>query len=225
MKLIEYIVQVEKERLSNLTEREEPSFLMGESLKKLEEGLFSCDEFKNVLRINFLNVPSFLIDQETKEPVSMSREYLGGKTEPQVVVTGKYKMDQEIVFNKFVDIYSIQLIKYYDKDIVIDKPGVFIFPTLFTEDFEALKQIRVLWSPTQLQDALATIGRNETAKERLIRMFEKALDDMEPNIPCEYALAIRASKRSFSYAESTFPLGHSPKDNDFTPPNNGDIIV
>jgi len=57
-------------------------------------------------------------------------------------------------------------------------------------------QIRVIWDPDQLKDALTLMGRPETPNERIMRMFETALNNMEPNINCEYIMTIRCSSRS-----------------------------
>lgn len=202
MKLVEFVSKLEKkkEQLENSEEKITSGnalMLSGLSLKAFEKSLFECDEFKGVLRISYLEMPTYLIDQESGEPISASREFLGGELKSQEVQSYQVLPGQEIKFGKYVDLYSITLIKRYNANEDIKKPGVWIYPTTFDEiTFAPTNQIRVIWDPEQLKDALAIMGRPETPKERIMRMFETALDNMEPNISCEYIMNIRCSSRS-----------------------------
>lgn len=193
MNLIDFILQADPKDFEN------KSFMAGQSLKNSEKQLFECDEFKNVIRINFIDLPAYLVDDESGEPIAHNREFLGGQTSRKQVVTYKFRPGETAIFNKVVDLYSLQIIKLFNTNEAVSKPGVWIYPTVFNDKFEPLKEVRVLWSPEQLQDAISLINNsNETAKSRLMRMFEQALDSMEPNLPCSYALVIRCSERSMA---------------------------
>lgn len=219
MKLIDLLIQLDNENTSLNKE----SHISGPVLKSIEKKLFECEEFKNVVRMNFIDAPVYMVDLDTQEPISLNREYLGGEVKSMQVSTFKFKEGDEIKFNRFIDIYSLQIVKTYNTSAVnIDKPGVWIFPTIYGEGFVPKKEIRIIWSPEQLQDALAMMGKTETAKDRLMRMFEDALDSMEPNIPCEYGLIIRGSQRSVL---PDGPMGNSPKDSDIPPGGGGSSSV
>lgn len=193
MKLIDLLIDLEKK-----TDLKQPTFTLHSSeLKSFEKDLFECDEFKNVVRLNFVDFPTYLADESTEEPISSNREFLGGKTKVIQTATFGFKSEQEIKFDKFVDLYCITLEKVYYKKEEINKPGVWIYPTFYdTETFIPTNQIKVIWDPAQLDEALKLMGSTETSKQRLLRMFETALDSMEPNIPCDYQMTIRCSNRS-----------------------------
>jgi len=193
MKLVDFVVNADPKDFEN------KSFMTGQSLKNSEKQLFECEEFKNVARINFLDLPNYLVDNETGEPISASREFLGGDTVVKQVQSYKIYPNQEWKFNKIVDLYSIAIAKIYTKTEDINKPGVWVYPTTYNpETFTQKHQIRVIWDQQQLEQTLTAIGSDETPKERLLRMFKNALESMEPNLPCEYALLIRCSERSTS---------------------------
>lgn len=195
MNLVELIVDLENKR--NKRDAAAIFHLSGPSLKNFEKQLFECDEFKNVVRINFIDLPSYLVDEETGEPISSQREFLGGKTSHKDVITFKIKPDEKIVFNKVVDLYSVQVLKIFNTNETISKPGVWIYPTTYNDKFEPLNEIRILWNPEQLQEVLNILSvSKETPKERLKRMFDEALDKMEPNLSCSYVLMVRCSERS-----------------------------
>jgi hypothetical protein len=215
MKLLDLMIQLDSEGF--LPKKE--SYISGASLRALEKRLFECEEFKNVARINFLDVPTYKIDSDTKEPISLEREY-DGEVELKTTATFKLKQNDEIKLNRYVDIYSLQLIKVYNTSAVnLDKPGVWIFPTTYNlETFIPKNEIRIIWNPEQLQDALMMMGNSETSKSRLMRMFEDALDNMETNIPCEYGLFFRGSERSVvSTNPEPVPVVGGPPD------SNGDV--
>lgn len=196
MNLVDFIVELEKKRVDMLNTTE-PCCLYGQTLKNFEKQLFECDEFKNVVRINYIDLPSYLVDEESGEPISNNREFLGGKTAYKKVITYKIQPGEKIVFNKVVDLYSLQVFKIFNTNEDVNKPGVWVYPTNYdTTTFAATNQIKVIWDPNQLQEALSLIGNPETDKDRLKRMFNQALDSMEPNIPCSYALIVRCSERS-----------------------------
>jgi hypothetical protein len=213
MKLVEFVSKLEKkkEQLGNLEEKITGGnglVISGLALKGFEKSLFECDEFKEVVRINFLEVPTYLIDQESGEPIAASREFLGGQLKTQETVSFQVMPNQELKFGKYVDLYSITLNKRYNAEEDIKKPGVWIYPTTYDEKtFAPTSQIRVIWDPEQLKDALAIMGRPETPKERIMRMFETALDNMDPNIACEYVMTIRCSSRSVVVAEENKESG------------------
>jgi len=176
--------------------------LSGANLKYLESKIFECDEFKNVIRVNFLETPTFLADKESGEPISVNRNFIGGDVKPHNVSNFRLEEDCTLHLNKMVDIFSIELEKWYNIDTVIDKPGVWILPNKFSsETHEIKKEIRVIWEPSVLEDALRLSGTKETTKERLMRMFEQALDSKEPNTSCSYSLNITFSARSVAKIE------------------------
>lgn len=221
MKLVEFLKDLERKKEPTALYEEtivggNGMGLFGQALKSLESKLFECDEFKNVVRINFLEFPVFVMDKETEEPISSNREFLGGET--KVITTSSFniKPDQEFKFNKYVDIYGITINKRFNGKQDIDKPGVWIYPKIYNEQtFEPKNQIRVIWDPDKLQDALKLMGSNETPKERIMRMFESALESMEPNIECDYYLSIRCSERSIVIegddAKEEAPVAEEPK--------------
>lgn len=201
MKLIDLIKQVDNGEILDLSivDRQDGLVLSGENLKHLEAKIFECDEFKNVIRINFLENPTFLADKETGEPISVNRNFVGGDVKPQSVAEFNLEEDCVLHLNKMVDIFSIKLEKWYNVDSKIDKPGVWILPSKYNEEtFLLRKEVRVIWEPDLLEDALRYSGGKETVKERLMRMFEQALDSAEPNTSCAYSLKIRFSSRSVS---------------------------
>lgn len=203
MKLAEFIADLEKKKAvmqDGVDVEFLNSFTLGTtSLKSFEKRLFECEEFKNVARINFIEMPHYLIDEETEEPISLNREFLGGKTKTVQVGAFMVNPEKELKFNKIVDLYSIRLNKRFDTSIDVSKPGVWVYPTVYDQvTFEATNQIRVIWDPKQLAEALQMVGHSETPKQRLMRMFETALDSVEPNLPCEYVLTIRCSPRSIA---------------------------
>lgn len=198
MKIVDFIAELEKQTAS----KDKMFMLTPPELKKMEKSLFECDEFKNVARINFIESPAYLVDEETGEPISTNREFLGGKTQLKNVSGFNVGPGQDLKFNKIVDLYTITLHKRYSSKEDIKKPGIWVYPTICDEtSFLPTNQIRVIWDPIQLDEALKMVGKVETSKQRLLRMFEKALDNMEPNIPCEYVLSIRCSTRSIENAD------------------------
>ncbi len=204
MKLIDLITQVDNGEILALSriDKKEGLKLSGANLKYLENKLFECDEFKNVIRINFLETPSYLADKESGEPISVNRNFIGGDVKPLQVVEYRLEEDCILHLNKMVDIFSIELEKWYNVDTAIDKPGVWVLPTKYNaETFEQRKEIRVIWEPEVLNAALKSIGGKETIKERLMRMFEQALESNEPNTNCSYSLKLRVSSRSVAKIE------------------------
>lgn len=201
MKLVDFIAELDKKRKSLPNRvggnKQEPIVLGSENLRTFEKQLFECDEFKNVVRINFIDLPSYLVDNETGEPISTNRHFLGGDTSVKSVVSYKIFPNQELKFNKIIDLYSISISKIYTKTEDINKPGVWVYPTTYNpETFTPKNQIRVIWDQQQLEQTLSAIGSDETPKERILRMFKDALETMEPNLPCEYAIHLRCSERS-----------------------------
>lgn len=201
MKLVDLIVELEKKK-EQFSSLKDPAHGAGFSLnptalKIIEKRLFECDEFKNVVRINFIEAPTYIVDEETGEPISSNREFLGGQTSIKTILNYRLNPGQEIKFGKIVDLYIISSNKRYILKEEITKPGIWIYPTTYDEKtFQPTNQIRVIWDPEQLQDALRLVGKPETSKQRLMRMFETALDNMESNLPCEHVLTIRCSSRS-----------------------------
>jgi hypothetical protein len=199
MKLLELLTQLDKNTLvhEDLIIMDNCITATPAYLKLKEKELFNCDEFKNVARINYIDLPSYFTDEETGEPISNNREFLGGKTIVKTVSDYEVGPKEEIRFGKIVDLHSITLQKKFLASEDITKPGVWIYPTDYSiDDFNPINQIRVIWEPKQLEEVLALMGKSETVKERLMRMFENALDNMESNIPCEYSLIIKCSERS-----------------------------
>lgn len=213
MKLINFITELEAKKGSALCkEKDENGFTVtSDILKNFEKSLFECEEFKNVARINYIDMPNYLVDEETGEPISANREFLGGNTQAKSVGLFRVNPNQELKFNKIVDLYSIRINKIYPNKENIEKPGVWVYPPSWDlNEFTSTNQIRIIWDPAQLQEALRMVGNSETPKTRLLRMFETALDNMEPNIPCEYVLFIRCSNRSISNADEHVVLDIQP---------------
>lgn len=201
MKLIELLKKIEEQKNDNLSELD---FMSGNSLnltaKELrgyEKNLFECDEFKNVVRINYIDFPTYQVDKQSGEPISINREFLGGDVVANTVSTFQIEQDKEINFSRFIDIYNISLFKKFNPLEENKKPGIWVYPTEFdSTDFSSINQIRVIWDPEKLKDALQFMEKPETSKERLLRLFESSLDNMVPNISCDYFINIRCSERS-----------------------------
>ena len=198
MKLVDFIVELEnKSKAITRLETNELFELNSELLRLNEKGLFDCDEFKNVARVNYIDLPHYLVDCETGEPIATNREFLGGNTTSKEVFSYLVNPGQELKFNKIIDLYSITLHKRYNTSEEVKKHGVWVYPTDFNmETLAPTNKITVIWDPNQLKEALEMVGNSETPKDRLKRMFDNALDSMEPNLPCEYVLRIRCSERS-----------------------------
>ena len=204
MKLVDFIAELEKNKAIIQDAPGGIFMLDSASLKRLESKLFECEEFKNVARINFIDYPTYLVDDESGEPIATNREFLGGKTKTLEVQSFMINSDQEIKFNKIVDLYAVFLHKKFNTKETIEKPGVWVYPTYYDpETFEATNQIRVIWDPRQFAEALKIVGNAETPKQRLMRMFETALDSTESNLPCEYVLTLRCSMRSILNSDET----------------------
>jgi hypothetical protein len=203
MNLIDLVLKLEQENANSIMPREgDGKCLISAILKENEKRLYECDEFKSVVRINFIDMPNFLVDKETGEPISSHRDFLGGETRVEESKIYKFKQGDEIKFNKIVDLYSIQIAPLYNINTEIKKPGIWIFPTYYDpKTFLPMNEIRVLWDPTQLEEAVRIINDKENSKDRILRMFKQALDDMQPNIPCEYVIMIRCSDRSLQLGE------------------------
>lgn len=206
MKLVDFIAAIEQKKstLPNAEQMQKTAggdgFLLdSNSLKNFENKLFGCDEFKNVVRINFLDLPRYLVDEETGEPISIGRDFLGGNTKMSEVGLFQVNANQELKFNKIIDLYSIRINKRFTIKEDITKPGIWVYPTNYSDDgMDVTNQIRVIWNPKQLSEAIMLSGQKDTPKQRLLRMFESALESEEPNIPCEYVLTIRCSHRSIA---------------------------
>jgi len=202
MKLVEFIEGLNKKQKTlpnRASNSQDPIVLGSENLRMFEKQLFECDEFKNVVRLNFIDLPTYMVDNETGEPISVNRQFLGGDTSIKSVASYKITPDVELKFNKIVDLYSISIAKIYTKTEEVTKPGVWVYPTIYNpETFTPKNQIRVIWDQIQLEQTLLTIGNGETPKDRILRMFKDALETMEPNLPCEYAILLRCSERSLS---------------------------
>lgn len=229
MKLIELIAELESKSSPKTSSNIAGFLLDSKALKMIESRLFECDEFKNVVRINYIDFPNYIVDDETGEPISANRQFLGGKTTVKQVDSYRAEEDKELKFNKIVDLYSITLNKRYNLNADISKPGVWIYPTVFDHStFIAKNQITVIWEPEQLRDALALMNSTETAKERIKRMFEDALDNMEPNIPCSYVLSLRCSDRSLLNGEELIVKPDNPHvapGGDFTTAHSGEGTI
>ena len=205
MKLADFIAELEKKSSEFGADKlvSGNGFLLtSTNLRMFEKKLFECDEFKNVVRINYLDLPSYAVDEETGEPIGANRDFLGGKTITHQVSSFRVNPDQEIKFNKIVDLYTITLNKRFLSKEDVSKPGIWVYPTMYDQEtFITKNQIRIIWEPQQLEEALKMVGKTETPKQRLMRMFEAALDNMEPNLPCEYVLTLRCSSRSIANTE------------------------
>jgi hypothetical protein len=211
MKLVDFIADLEKKKAVIQNTPSGGFLLDSTSLKNFEKKLFECEEFKNVARINFIEMPTYLVDEESGEPIATNREFLGGKTKASEVQSFMVNSGQEIKFNKIVDLYTITLNKRFNSKEDISQPGIWVYPTSYDKDtFEATNQIRVIWDPKQLAEALQMVGNSETPKQRLMRMFETALDSAEPNLPCEYVLSLRCSSRSIENGDEIKKLDLQP---------------
>ena len=119
MKLVDFIEELNKKQksLSNRAgNSQDPIVLGSENLRMFEKQLFECDEFKNVVRLNFIDLPTYMVDNETGEPISTNREFLGGDTSVKSVVSYKILPNVNLKFNKIVDLYSISISKIYTHD-------------------------------------------------------------------------------------------------------------
>lgn len=156
MKLVDLIVELEKNK-SIIQDKPSGGFLVDSiSLKNFEKRLFECEEFKSVVRINFIDLPVYLTDEETGEPILSDRVPLyEGTTKTSTVSSHRIYPNQELKFNKIVDLYSITLNKKFDLKADISAPGIWIYPTSYDEQtFEATNQIRIIWNPASINEAI-----------------------------------------------------------------------
>lgn len=164
--------------------------LRGESLKTLVPELLKTDEFKDVKKLNIVDYPHWVGNQETEE---FQPDGVG-------ILIHSYKFGYTSFFSSIVNLYSITLSpKVYDPN-ELNKlgKGVWVMPLIAEEpDLEPIRQIRINYSPKLVQDLKnAKIADGEAKmKELIFEQLEKALKG-PPNIPSKRAIIFRCSPKS-----------------------------
>ena len=177
--------------------------ISGEVLTLMKDKLLTFDEFKGVKKINILPLPIYLVKKGTHTPLTEDKNYLGEDTD--TVTTETYKLgDGESNFGEEIDLLSICLSpKMYDpKDLNNNEIGVRRIPLLYDkESFTPKEKIEIVWSKEAAQDsnAFGTL-KDEGFKERLMRLFEEALDGKH-DIPAKRGIMVRISPRSLKQKE------------------------
>jgi hypothetical protein len=203
-KLLEYLESIHIDEFNMST-------LDANALKEeiVQKKLLSCDEFKNVKKINIISMPCYHGDLETGQPIEFCDDNLGDKSKAKVFHTVSRNYDPQKhssdIFNEEIDLYCISLSpRIYDPTKITAENlgiGVWVMPTLYHRNsFEPYKEIRVVFSPETIQDLMSVNKEDlvEIVKTRILKSVEKAIDEgLKENVPFERTILFRASERSF----------------------------
>lgn len=180
--------------------------------------LKTCEEFKDVKQINILHTATFYTkengdpildeipevkfsleqvapDEKGNSSLKLQSEILGDRPAERIQ---SYKLFPNVQFNEVIDLYSIDFSpKVYDMETL--GKGVWKGPVgLFYKTFEPQTEIRVVYSPEELQDDYTKTKDKRTTK--LYQILEdiktKMLSGNEPNVPFNRFIILRASARS-----------------------------
>lgn len=172
-------------------------------LSVISDELLAFDEFKDVKKINILNMPIYKTKKGSNIPISNDDTYLGGETD--TIHSVCYKLnDGECTLNEEIDLYSISLtpVIYDPKDIndITNKIGVYRTPLLYDpKTFAPTERISITWSTVGIKDSLGHLTPEEQdieIRRRLMKMFEDALDG-KCGLPKRRGVIVRISPRSF----------------------------
>jgi hypothetical protein len=139
--------------------------ISGDVLKRYKDELMKCDEFKEVLDIQFLSFP--LIEKNNRK--SQVKSY---------IVKEGMKLQGNVI------LYSITLTpEIFKPNFEIVKDGASISPTIYnTVTFTPYKIISLTWTPELAQDiSVTTFGETEL-KKQLHDTLDKILDNPDEYI-------------------------------------------
>lgn len=139
--------------------------ISGDMLKNYKDELMKCDEFSEVLDIQFVTLPSI----ETNNTSTHVKSY---------IVKEGMKLQGNVI------LYSISLTpEMYSPNFEIVKNGASISPSIYSPiTFTPYKIISLTWTPELAQDISVTFGENELRKR-----LHDTLDDILDN-PDEYRI-------------------------------------
>jgi len=137
--------------------------LNSEILKQIKEKLLECDEFKDVEKLEIIEIPDI--------------ENLNGK----IVAAKSYKLSENFKFGKVCYLYSIsQTPEIFEPNKIYDsvKDGACITPVMYDPlNFKPTRKICIECSPEDLQDDILK-GENKK-KDELINLFKIILENQE----------------------------------------------
>lgn len=177
--------------------------------KLIQEYLLGLEEFKNVKKINVLRMPAILVDKDTGIPLHTDDENLGNTSNAKQYVLPNYMYrpyneENKLELAEEIDLYSIDLTPaIYDPKVLSIAalgPGVWTMPLIYSpENFQPLREIKVIYSPESLQDILFDKKPEEVEeilKERILNKVKEALNNWKPNVPETRGIMFRCTERS-----------------------------
>lgn len=177
---------------------------------EIKAELMKCDEFKNVKKINLLQMPTYIMLESTGEPTYNNVDYIGQKTKAVHIPVYKVDEDTEFEFSEIVDLHTIiNTPKIYDPNILENlECGVWKTPRVYnTDSFIPSQEIRVIFNPETIQDIICLENKTveEIYKERIEPKVRELFLNREiiSNLPHRRGLLIRCSKRSIKIKEKT----------------------
>lgn len=188
--------------LETIVPQDDPQIsLHGEVLGHLIEVLPTFDEFKDVKKINILPMPNYAVKKGTNIPLINDKDYLGENYDVETALTFKLA-DGICNLNEEIDIISISMTPaVYDPNSSNNEIGVRRINLLYNpKSFTPTEKIEIVWSKEMEQDNQVVTNSDEPLKDRLIRLFEEALDGKH-NLPTKRGIMVRISPRSFKQKE------------------------
>ena len=161
----------------------------GKELVAIKDLLWKVDEFKHAEQFNIVEYPNFSVDQNGN-PCTSEAFAVG-----EGVKTLVFKFGPNIEFSKTIDLYSIVISPpIIDNKCYENLPsGVWNFPILLTPgDWQPYREIRIRWTPGNLQDEQGGIQ----AIEDTLKKVKEALTSDKINIPHHRDIMLRMSPRS-----------------------------
>lgn len=175
--------------------------------KKHTDTLLTFPEFRNVKKINIVDMPIFRTVNGA--PLTEKTEYLGGGT--GVACVEERKMGDDI-FTEEIDIFDVHLspVLYNcnGPEINANECGVWASPTLYNPiNFSPRKKIEIVYSLADIQENLIELVEmtlqtrekkaKEIAKKIILDKVAHYIDTGETNWPELRSVLIRCSSRSF----------------------------
>ena len=178
--------------------------IYGEDLEKTFNQLLKLPEFKDVKKINLIDLPIYMRYTDDNTIMRLGKGLYVDETRETVTESVKeHLINGNLMFNEEIDIYSLQLggEMYNPKQTSILNlgEGIFLTPTIYNPlTFQPFREIKVIFSPESKEDE----------KERILRIkndFNDFVDKMVNNsLSNEEQLTnrcviIRCSERSINY--------------------------
>lgn len=198
-KLVEYIDEIKKDLSKGLnSEFLTIPFVMAQ-LKLNPDILKQFDEFKNVKRINFVELPIFSADINTEEPINLDGTYLGGPTK-EIFVQNLVFGNRVDLLNEVVDIYSIDTIDSYDSEANKNLTfGVWQHPIKYNPiNFSSYSKIEVIYSLENIvgEKEISKDEAKKLAKQIILKQVSDLIDSEEVNVFRPKSILLRCSPRS-----------------------------